>query len=349
MPLKPNAVERAIFLDANLGPGPLVDLLGGLAFKAIAAAVELELFEALEAGPASLAELSRRTGASERGLRFLLGALEPLGYVELGGGRYRNSPMTRRWMLSTSATPLRDLVPAFEDMVSRWGELATAVRAGAPETPFPVWARDRPTAWPRYHGGMKAIAGLLSDEVVARTRLPRGARRLLDLGGGHGLHACRFCRRHRRLKATVLDLPEARTAAEATIAAEGMAGRVSFAAADFTTGELGEGWDVVLLFHVARGLPEEPLRELLGRIARALSPGGALVVLDQIAPPARSAFARANARLIELELFSSSPGDVHRAEALSRWIVGAGLSDPEQVRLRRAGGQALLLARRPRS
>ena len=82
MPIAPNAIERLAAVRLSWAPGPLLDVLGGMGFWAIATAVRVGLFEALAAGPATARELSEKLDADERGIEILLHALEVLGYVK---------------------------------------------------------------------------------------------------------------------------------------------------------------------------------------------------------------------------------------------------------------------------
>ena len=61
---------------------------------ALRAALELDLFTALDPGPAGTAELARSSGASERGLRILCDYLTVLGFLEkdASAGTYRLLP-----------------------------------------------------------------------------------------------------------------------------------------------------------------------------------------------------------------------------------------------------------------
>ena len=55
MPVTPNLMERMILLKLNKGPGPMLDLLGGMAFKAVSVAIKLDVFEILNDGPLTTA------------------------------------------------------------------------------------------------------------------------------------------------------------------------------------------------------------------------------------------------------------------------------------------------------
>jgi SAM-dependent methyltransferase len=346
MPLRLNPIEKLVFLDSNLGPGPIVDLYGPFAAKGILVALRLGLFEALAPGPLRPEELALRLGVDERGVRLLLELLEALGYVGVRGGRFRNTAATTKWLLAESPTGIADLFGFFEEMQQRWDLLEGALREGKPIRRSAEWFDAHPGSWDRYHAGLRAIARLAAPEIVKRVRVPAGARRLLDLGGSHGRYSTAFCRRHPGLTAIVLDWAQARDVAEKTIAAEGMRGRVSFLAADLWQDEYPGDCDVVLLFNLVRVFPAERSEELVRRAVAALRPGGLAVVVDHHLPPRASRFQRALAAVISLELFNATPGRVHEPAAVARWLVAAGCSQPETRVLRRSPGSYLLTARK---
>ena len=78
MPVTPNFIERLILLKLNQGPGPFLDLLGGMAFKAVSVALKLNIFESLNSGALTVAEIAHRMKSSERGIQLLLNALEAI-------------------------------------------------------------------------------------------------------------------------------------------------------------------------------------------------------------------------------------------------------------------------------
>src|SRR6188508_1408209 len=104
MPLTPNAFEQFIYLNLNLGPGPLMDIFSAIGFRTVWAASNLGVFAALEERPQGAAALARTVGTDARATLLLLRALDALGYVERKGSRYANTAMTRKWLLPGSAT-----------------------------------------------------------------------------------------------------------------------------------------------------------------------------------------------------------------------------------------------------
>lgn len=346
MPLRLNPIERLIFFGGNLGPGPIVDLYGSFAAKAVHVALRLGLFEALAAGALRPEELAQRIGADVRGVRLLLELLEALGYVSVRGGRYRNTAATAKWLLAASPVGIADLFGFMEEMQQRWDSLEGALRAGAPVRRSAEWFDAHPGSWDRYHAGLRAVAGLGAPEIVGRVRVPAGARRLLDLGGSHGCYSIAFCRRHPGLSAIVLDWAQAREVAETSIAAAGMRERVSFLAADLWRDEYPGECDVVLLFNLVRIFPAERSQELVRRAVAALKPGGLAVVVDHQTRPGASPFQRAVAGVIALELFNATPGRMHDPGEVARWLVAAGCARPDSRSLRRSPGSYLVTARK---
>ena len=193
MPIMPNFIERLVLLKLNRGPGLMLDFLGAQAFRAVCVGVKLGVFEALSGGPLTAAETARQVQASERGVTLLLDALESLGYVRKKDGRYVNTPMTVKWLLRHSPTSLAGGIPFFDSMVfDRWGHLDESIRRGKPAVCGSEWLDQHPGGYRIYEQGMIAVARMTADEVVARVKLPPTARRLLDVGGGHGLYSVRF-------------------------------------------------------------------------------------------------------------------------------------------------------------
>ncbi len=219
MPVVPNFMERMILLKLNQGPGPLLEILGAWSFKAVSVAVKLDIFESLNSGPLKAAEIAHRTKASERGIQLLLNALEAVGYVKQQGGLYSNTPMTAKWMVRSSPQYVAEMFPYMNDVLEIWGDLEEAIRRGETPTMAWDWLDQHPDGWKNYNAAMVAMAHMAVPEVVAKVKLPVTARRLLDVGGSHGLYAINFCSRYPDLSATILDGPPTRKMAEANIAA----------------------------------------------------------------------------------------------------------------------------------
>jgi predicted O-methyltransferase YrrM len=321
----------------------MLDMLGGLAFKAVSVAVKLDIFESLASGPLTVAELAHRIKASQRGIQLLLNALEAIGYVKQQNSHYSNTPMTAKWMVRSSPHYVAEMFPYMNDVLEIWGDLDEAIRRGETPTLAWEWLDQHPGGWDKYNAAMVAMAQMATPEVIAKVKLPNAARRLLDAGGSHGLYAINFCKRYPNLSATILDGPQTRKLAEANIVAAGMEKRVSFQEGDFWTDDLSDGYDVVLLFNIIHMYQSDKNIELLQRVGSVLNPGGVIVIMDQMATPASAPTAKAMAGLNGLNLFVNVNGQTYSPRDIASWLGQAGLNSPSEIFLRKSPGIGLVI------
>ncbi|MCJ7807729.1 MAG: methyltransferase, partial [Dehalococcoidia bacterium] len=217
MPIMPNFIERLILFKLNLAPGVMLDMLGAAAFLALSTALKLGIFETLSGGPMTSTEIARKIEADERGTVLLLEAVEALGYVKKRKDTWANTAMTTKWLLRLSPNCLASGFALFESLLERWRYLADSIRLGKPVMLAWDWLDQNPGRWRDYQAAMLAMARMVSDDVVSKVKLASTARRLLDVGGGHGLYSIKFCRRYPTLSATVFDWPQSLDVARETI------------------------------------------------------------------------------------------------------------------------------------
>lgn len=347
MPLLPSFIERLLFIRLNKGPGPLFDWVGAMGFKAVVVALRLGVFDALGEETLSASKLAKRLEANEQHLLLLLDALCTFGYLKKRWGGYSNTPSSLTWLLSSSPDSISDVFHQADDMMHRWDQLDETIRQGTPPALGDELISRRPGGWLRYHRGLRATARLVSQEVVAKTEIPEGSTRLLDVGGSHGHFAVELCRAHPGLHGTIFDWHESQKIAAETIADAGMEDRVSFLEGDFMQVDPGRDYDVLLLFNVIRIFPPEKLDELLLRVRDWIRKGGMIVIMDHLNDKLFSRFLTANARLIELELINSTSGKIHRGYDVVRHLRAAGFEDLKRTSLLRSPGLGLVTGRVP--
>ena len=125
-----------------------------------------------------------------------------------------------------------------------------------------------------------------------------------------------------------------------------MGGRVVHRAADATSEDLGaDRWDFVFVSQLLHHFDEATNRNLVARIARALKPGGHLVVLELIraVSPARCGQVGA---LLDLYFALTSRSGTWSIEEIREWQRDAGLAPFKTIRLRTVPGAAEIVARK---
>lgn len=345
MPLQPNFIERFLIRRGTIPP-ILLDL-GMSTFQVwlCIGAMEIGLFEPLKDGAHDVTTLAEKTDASERGIDMLVQALEPLGYLTSKDGQYRLSKAARR---SLPIDMLQDMAPFFKHQMMAYADVARAIRDASEEGIY-GWEHVQSGEVGRsYQTSMRWLASQSVDEVVKKVRVPEGARRMLDVGGSHGLYTVAFCRKHPELHGSVLDWPIGLEAAQQTLDENpDVADRIDLVERDFEEEELPEGYDFAFLGNIIHGINPEGNQELFGKLARSTTDRGMVAIVDQLAGVSGSKFARGAAALIGFNLFLFSGGRSYPYEEVKGWLSDVGFTDVSQKSLRQPGFSLIVAQKSP--
>ncbi|HEV7883240.1 MAG TPA: methyltransferase dimerization domain-containing protein, partial [Solirubrobacteraceae bacterium] len=208
-------------------PDPYFDSFTALvAARALTTAVLLGVFDALHEQPATAAELAVRLRLDPLGADTLLTTLTTLGYVEADGDLVRNAPVSEQQLVRSSPNSIATFVGEQADL--HWQTLTLlpdAVRDGRAYA-MHEQRHDDSQRWEAYIRGLYEISRPDHDANAALVPV-QDPRLLVDVAGGHGAFAMAMCRRHPRLRATVIDLPPAAAVGRRIVQQEGYADRVS--------------------------------------------------------------------------------------------------------------------------
>jgi SAM-dependent methyltransferase len=161
---------------------------------------------------------------------------------------------------------------------------------------------------------------------------------MLDIGGSHGYYSVALCRKHEKLRAVILDLPQAVEHAAPLLAAEGMGDRVVHRAGNALEEDLGtDAYDLVLVAQLVHHFSEAQNRDLAARIARALRPGGVYAVLDEFRPRTAKDAGQVGA-LLEFYFALTSQSGTWAVEEIAAWQRRAGLAPRKAIRFRTVPG-----------
>lgn len=243
--------------------------------RTLLTANDLDVFTAIGAAGRTADEVARRCRADPDGLRLLLNALVGLGLLTLRGGRYRNTSLGRRYLDRRSPKALSNLLWLLGHHWQDWTDMPQTIRKGRP-----VWApvTRSPSFRRRFSFAMHERSHVLSEPTVATIRLPRKARRFLDLGGGPGSYAIGLAKRYPQLEGVVLD--QTVTVARRLIRQHRLGTRLRARAGSIFTAALGTGYDAVLVSNVIHAFNERENRALMRRVRDALRPGGKVFIVE---------------------------------------------------------------------
>jgi predicted O-methyltransferase YrrM len=222
------------------------------------------------------------------------------------------------------------------------GQLTAAVRQGAPAKTLWASMQERPHWGPVFSSYMQAFARHLGPELLRLVEVPDGARRMLDLGGSHGLHSVGFCRKHPGLESVIVDFPSALTETEAMLAREGLSSRITVRPGDLLHGGWGDGYDLVLYLSVAHNQTAADNAQVLRHIGAVLRRGGLLVIHEYLSGAPLDVYDAA----FRLTLLTETATRTYGEAEFAGWLADAGFEPATRVDLSPPEKGSLLLARR---
>ena len=329
--------NRAKFLaaaKAREAAGAVPDELTGMIrgfqeSRILLTAIELDVFTAVGDGATGPAVASRcRT--DRRATELLLNALVALEVLRLKGDRYENAPAAARYLVIGAPDDARDALRHNLSLWTTWSSLTDAVREGHVSLRAEMRERDDDWTVP-FIAAMHRNAAARAPLVVQAVDASR-VRRMVDVGGGSGAYAIAFAQANPALAAVVLDLPTVLPITRGHIADAGLEARVTTQAGDLRKDDLGAGCDLVFLSAVCHMLGPDGNRDLLRRAARALAPGGRVVIQDFILDADRTRPRQAVLFAINM-LVGTEAGGTYTEGEYTAWLQAAGLGAVRRVHL----------------
>lgn len=299
--------------------------------RVLIAAIELNLFTAIGTDSWTIPDLAREMKVSERGLAILCRNLAMAGLLKKQNQTYRNSRL--------GATALNAKHPAYRGDYLRlitshwadWGRLLESVKSGLPldhdEPEEPDYRRK--FTWAMHHRTLET-----APKIAGQIDL-RGARTLLDLGGGPGTYAMAFLAKNPTLRATVCDRPAALEVAKEIASTHKASARLSYLPLDAMVEDIPGAYDVIWYSNVLHIYSPQDNRGLFRRALAALNPGGRLLIQDAflhdkegLIPEEASLFA------VSMLLFTER-GNTYSAMETKTWLTEAGFGRIKVLKMKK--------------
>lgn len=312
----------------------LFDLCAGFVYsQTLLACVRLGLFELLQDGPRTTADIAHACNLPTDSADRLLGAAAALSLVVPRGAGWALGPLGAPMPGNHGlAALLEHNVLLYEDLADPLALLRAPgeTRIGAywpyARAQDPAGARESDVAG--YSRLMGMSQPLIAAEVLDACDLGR-FECVLDVGGGEGAFLAEAGRRHPRLRLCLFDLPAVADRARRRFQADGLSDRTFVLGGDFRTDPLPSGADLITLIRVAHDHDDAPLLDLLRRAHAALPPDGTILIAEPMATRGAETVADA---YFAFYLLAMGSGRARTPRAIGRLLREAGF---RRVRARR--------------
>lgn len=265
-------------------------------------------------------ELSGKLKTDQRATELLLDALTAMGLLRKKKGRYKNSRISNRFLVSSSPLYQGNIIRHAHFLWQSWSELDGVLKTGRP-----VEAEREIESFIK---GMDDIAKLRCKEVIDRIPL-RGVKKALDLGGGPGTYSMELAKRG--IGVTLFDRPETLKIAKGLIKERAIDG-IDFLAGDFMKDPIGKGYDLVFVSQILHAYSDKENIRLLRKIKGALNPGGKVVVQEFYLNSSKTAPLWGALFSINM-LLNTTGGRTYSTSEIKGWLKRAGFKTATSKRL----------------
>ena len=267
---------------------------------AVKAAIEMDVFTAIDEGNHRLEELAKRLGAAERGVRILCDYLTILGFLRKEEERYSLTEDSALFLSKRSPHYMGTIVEFLtnEQHFENMARLKDAVKRGGTATNEKGDNREpNDGLWVSFARSMAPLtvpSAIFIAQLVGAQEA--GPMRVLDIAAGHGMYGITIAQQNAKAQITAVDWPSVLEVAMENAAKAGVSARYMARPGSAFEAELGNGYDVVLLTNIFHHFDKGTCVQLMRRAYEALKPGGQAVTLefvpneDRVSPPTEAGF-----------------------------------------------------------
>ena len=297
--------------------------------RVILTALELRLFTIIGKKTWPLAALAREMKVSERGLSILCRNLAMAGLLHKKGNHYRNSRLGASALNADNAAYRGGYLQLIVNHANDWLRLIDSVRTGEPldrdEPEAPDYRRQ--FTWAMHHRTLET-----APMIAGQLRL-KGAKTLLDLGGGPGTYAMAFLAKNQGLRATVCDRPAALEVAKEIASTHKAGARLSYLPLDLLKDDIPGRFDVIWYSNVLHIYSPEENFDVFRRARAALSDGGRLVIQDAFVHDREGLYPEEASLFAVSMLLFTDTGNTYSVADTTAWLRKAGFASVRPVRM----------------
>jgi len=311
----------------------------------ISTAVNLGVFDQLDRGPGTAAEVAAAIEGTERGARGVLNALVGLGLLSKTGDRYALTPESATFLVSHKPGYYGTFFGHMTgQLIPKWLQLDDVVRTGNPA--MSVNSEGNGTEFfEKFVESLFPISYRAAQTVAANLRLAEaGAASVLDLAAGSGVWGIALAQAGPAIRVTAVDWPGVLVVTKRVAGRFGLEDRFTFSPGDLHEADFGSGHRVATLGHILHSEGEERSKALLCKTFAALASGGTIAIAefvpnDERTGPPHTLFFAVNM------LVNTDAGDAFTFAEISAWLKEAGFVNVRQ--LEAPAPSPLILADKP--
>lgn len=325
--------------DSSQGKEPvrldqIFEMAGTIFTSAILkACIELDVLTQIASGNDSVGKVASAIQASERGVRILLDALCSLKIITKENNKYFLAPAAEQYLVKGKDSYMGYAVLNILRDWEAFGRVAEAVKKGSQVVDaFGSESKEWEDVSIALMPSGLATASIIADVLGIASKIEPGVR-VLDLACGSGVYGYLLLQRDPDATVTGIDWENVLDVAKKVARDMGVDDRVTHIPGDILNINYGnEEFDIAIASNILQAFDPETNRMILGKIYKALKPGGILVINDLVPDEERSK-ARTALYFAVYMLIVSRGGDSYTLSEFEKWLKDAGFRNTVEHRI----------------
>jgi len=290
--------------------------------RALMAGVHLKIFETIAHKALSLEQLVDTLSLNPESLGLLLNVLVCSNYLVYKKEKYSLTELSKKTLLPDAECQVWG---GIEYARIRWkmlDHLEEVIKTGKGVDIHKDFLNTHEN-WTFYQRSMYEHAVVGADEIANNIPVREGAKKMLDIGGAHGLYGAKICQMHPPMTSTVFDLPDAVKTAESLAKEAGIDNIVDFKPGNALKDDLGSDYDLIFASNLCHHFTEQENQKFLCKIYAALKEGGSVALFGFTPPDLENNQNLSNA-LMSLMFKVNSGGRNYAPSDYTNWAESAG-------------------------
>lgn len=310
--------------------------------RVLLTAVELYIFTIVDKNPLTSAETAKKLKTNALATDRLMNALVALGFMKKIDNKFSNTKFSSKYLVNRKPDYMAGLMHSV-DMWDTWGTLTDCIRKGHSVFERPKLINNRSKKWlDAFISAMHYRAWRQAPAIVKLLDL-KNVKKVLDIGGGSGAYAMAFTDASKNITTTVFDLPNVLPITKRFVRQHGFEKKVDTFAGDYNSNELPKGYDLIFISAVVHINSCQGNVKLMKKCAKALNPGGMIVIQDHVMNKDRTTPAPGAMFALNM-LVGTEEGNTYTETEIKDWFVKAGIKFLKRIPV--AMGNSLIIGRK---
>lgn len=290
-------------------------------------AIDMDLFTAITQGADTVEILTEQLEVDPRSLKIFMDGLVGIGFLTKNGNIYQLPEDVQKYLVKDSPHYMGGMANHCKGLYENWMQLTDVVRSGQPAGGAQILA-DIEAYFSELVKGLYVSNYPTARNLAAFLKIgtEKTGLRILDVAGGSAVWSMAMLEADGDSRATVLDYPTVIQVAQNFTEKHGLKDRYDFLPGDLESMEFPSAeYDLAVLGNICHAIGAAAVPKLLHNVAKALKPGGQVVIIDFVPDDARSKPGWPLLFGVNM-LVCTLDGNVFTASQYTEWLADAGLS-----------------------